>query len=128
MTSFEQFIAEVDDRAAELPAKLYDIHNEVYALVRQGDPTPFKDFRYHEYQTTIGRMGWLDDSRPVSEMLQKEIVITQEVREIAMTWREQGALLFGLSDKPDEASIPGDALAAQGHRAIHQVETHAVGG
>ena len=127
-TSFEQFIAEVDDRAAELPAKLYDIHNEVYALVRQGDPTPFKDFRYHEYQTTIGRMGWLDDCKPVSELLQKEIIITQEVREIALTWREQGALLFGLSDKPDEASIPRDVLAAQGYRAIHQVETHAVGG
>lgn len=126
--SFEQFIAEVDDRAAELPANLRRIHNDVYTLVQHGDPTPFKDFRYHEYQTTIGRMGWLDDSAPVSEMLQKEIVITQEVREIALTWREQGVLLFGLSDKPDEASIPGDVLAAQGYRAIHQVETHAVGG
>jgi hypothetical protein len=73
-------------------------------------------------------MGWLDDSAPVSEMLQKEIVITQEVREMALAWREQGVLLFGLSDKPDEASIPRDILAAQGYRAIHQVETHAVGG
>ena len=128
MKSFEQFIAEADDRAAKLPANLRRIHNEVYALVLQGDPTPFKDFRYHEYQTTIGRMGWLDDDASVSEMLQKEIVITQEVREIALAWREQGALLFGLSDKPDEASIPRDDLATQGYRAIHQVETHAIGG
>jgi hypothetical protein len=37
-------------------------------------------------------------------------------------------LLFGLSDKPDEASVPSEALASQGFRAIHRAETHAVGG
>lgn len=41
--------------------------------------------------------------------------------------RARGVLLFGLSDKPDEASIPSDDLAAQGSLAVHQVETHAVG-
>jgi hypothetical protein len=64
----------------------------------------------------------------VSQMLREEIVITQEVREMALTWREQGALLFGLSDKPDEASIPTDDLKANGYRAIHHVDTHAIGG
>ena len=62
------------------------------------------------------------------ELLANEIVITQEVREVALAWRERGALLFGLSDKPDEASIPQPAQAAQGRQAIHRVETHAVGG
>ncbi|MFQ6101389.1 MAG: hypothetical protein ACE5OS_09170 [Anaerolineae bacterium] len=128
LTTFEQFIAEVDGHATELPADLRRIHNEVYALVRQGDPTPFKPFRYNEYQTTIGRMGHLGDDRPAAELLQEEIVITQEVREMALDWWRRGALLFGLSDKPDEASVPTDDLAAQGYRAIHQVETHAVGG
>lgn len=127
LTTFEQFIADVDERSKALPANLRQIHDEVYANVRQGDPTPFKAFRYNEYHTTVGRMGQLDDSAPASKLLEDEIVITQEVREIALGWRERGALLFGLSDKPDEASIPTDDLAAQGYRAIHQVATHAVG-
>ena len=127
LTTFEQFIAGVDGRAGELPPALRRIHNRVYARVRQGDPTPFKAFRYNEYQATVERMGQLDDDAPVAELLEQEIVITQEVREVALAWRERGALLFGLSDKPDEASIPTDDLAAQGYRAIHRVETHAVG-
>ncbi len=127
LTTFEQFIAGVDDRAAALPANLCSIHSGVYALVQRGDPTPFKAFRYNEYQATIERMGCLGDGAPVAELLEKEIVITQEVREVVLAWRERGALLFGLSDKPDEASVPTDDLAARGYRAIHRVETHAVG-
>ena len=46
---------------------------------------------------------------------------------LAHAWREQGALLFGLSDKPDEASVPEASLAAQGYQPIHRQETHAVG-
>ncbi|MCK4449618.1 MAG: hypothetical protein KAX26_03395, partial [Anaerolineae bacterium] len=127
LKNFEQFIIEVDDRATELSTNLRRIHSSVYALVQQGDPTPFKAFRYNEYQATVERMGWLDDGVPVAELLEQEIVITQEVREMALAWRERGVLLFGLSDKPDEASIPTGDLAAQGYRAIHRVETHAVG-
>ena len=127
MQTFEQFIGEVDGRAAELPANLRQIHEGVCGLVQQGDPTPFKAFRYNEYHATIERMGWLEDSVTVAEILEKEIAITQEVRELALAWRSQGALLFGLSDKPDEASIPADDLAAQGYQAIHQMETHVVG-
>jgi len=127
MTTFDQFIAEVNDRAAELPADLRRIHSNVYKLARQGNPTPFKAFRYNEFQTTVGRMGHLGDDASVAELLREEIVITQEVREAALKWRAEGALLFGLSDKPDEASIPTGDLSAQGYRAIHQVETHAVG-
>jgi hypothetical protein len=96
--------------------------------VRQNDPTPFKAFRYNEYRTTVRRMGWLDAGAPVAELLDKEIVITQEVREVALAWRERGVLLFGLSDKPDEASVPTDDLVAQGYRPIHRTETHVVGG
>jgi hypothetical protein len=128
LTTFEQFIAEVDNRAPDLPAGLLPIHRRVHARVQQGDPTPFKTFRYNEYRTTIERMGHLDDSAPVAKLLKEEIIITQEVREMALVWREQGALLFGLSDKPDEASIPPGDLASQGYRPIHRVETHAVRG
>jgi len=128
LRTFEQFIARVDTRAAELPDHLRSMHGGIYALVQQGDPTPFKSFRYNEYETTVERMGQSDDDLPVTRLLQEEIVITQEVREIALAWKERGALLFGLSDKPDEASIPTDDLSAQGYQPIHRVETHAIGG
>ncbi len=128
LSSFQQFLGEVDERAGELGDGLRPIHDQIVGLVRQGDPTPFKAFRYNEYTATVERMGQLDDDAPLEDLLEGEIVITQEVREVALKWRERGALLFGLSDKPDEASVPSDALAARGFRAIHQAETHAVGG
>ncbi|MEA3340413.1 MAG: hypothetical protein U9R15_10645 [Chloroflexota bacterium] len=127
MSSFEQFIAEVDGRADELSLSLREIHERVYSRVQGGDPTPFKAFRYNEYISTVERMGFLDGDAPAVELLEQEIVITQEVRETALAWRERGVLLFGLSDKPDEASAPSDELAAHGYQAIHRVETHAVG-
>jgi hypothetical protein len=36
-------------------------------------------------------------------------------------------LLFCLSDKPDEASIPTPELALQGYAPIHRTPTHGVG-
>jgi hypothetical protein len=127
LAGFPQFIAQVDERADELPASLREIHSSVYDLVQQGDPTPFKAFRYQEYVATVQAMGCLGDDAPVADLLVGEIVITQEVREVALAWQRQGVLLFGLSDKPDEASIPTADLAAQGYQPIHRVATHAVG-
>jgi hypothetical protein len=127
MASFPQFIHAVDARSSELPADLREIHRGIYANVQQGDPTPFKEFRYNEYLTTTARMGHLDDGASVPDLLTGEILITQEVRQVALAWKEQGVLLFGLSDKPDEASVPGPELAARGCLPIHRVETHAVG-
>lgn len=126
--AFRQFMAQVDARAAQLPADLQEIHAGIHGRVRQGDPTPFKAFRYNEYRVTVERMGCLADDAPADELLADEIVITHEVREVARHWREQGVLLFALSDKPDEASIPSEELSAQGYRPIHRTQTHAVGG
>jgi hypothetical protein len=128
LAGFAQFIAGVESRSGDLPADLRDIHGSIYGSVQQGDPTPFKAFRYNEYQATVERMGHLPDDTPVEELLANEIVVTQEVRETAMAWRERGVLLFGLSDKPDEASIPSGDLPARGHQRIHRTVTHAVGG
>jgi len=128
MQSFTQFIEEVEAHQAALSPNLRDIHGVVYARAQQGDPTPFKAFRYNEYRSTVARMGCLDDAAPVNERLAQEIVITEEVRAMALKWRARGALLFGLSDKPDEASVPTAALAAQGYAPIHRTETHVVGG
>jgi hypothetical protein len=135
LASFEAFIGTVDGRAGDLPANLGRIHGAILARVRQGDPTPFKAFRYTEYRATVERMGvWpggepghIAGEAPAAELLAGEIVITQEVREAALAWRQRGALLFGLSDKPDEASIPAADLAARDYQPIHRTETHAVG-
>ncbi len=127
LESFDQFLAEVDACSAKLPPMLRAIHERIHDAVGRGDPTPFKAFRRNEFLTTVERMGQLDDETPLATLLKREIVITQEVREMALCWRQQGALLFGLSDKPDEASIPTDDLLDQGYQAIHRVETHVVG-
>jgi hypothetical protein len=127
LASFEQFISEVDERADDLAPSLREIHQRVYERVQTGDPTPFKAFRYNEYHATVERMGCLGDDASVEELLAGEIVITQEVREAALRWKEQGALLFGLSDKPDEASIPREAAREEGLQSIHRIETHVVG-
>jgi hypothetical protein len=128
LTSFAAFIARADERAQEMAVNLCAIHTQIYANVRAGDPTPFKPFRYNEYLTTVARMGHKTDDTPLQELLAEEILITQEVRAQALAWRSRGAMLFGLSDKPDEASVPSQELAAQGYQAIHRAETHAVGG
>ena len=127
VSGFRLFIEEVDERQADLSLDLQAIHQGIVERVRSGDPTPFKAFRYNEYRTTVERMGSLDEDTAVDELLREEIVITQEVRAMALAWREQGALLFGLSDKPDEASIPSLELAAQGFEPIHRTTTHALG-
>jgi hypothetical protein len=124
---FADFLEDVASQADRLPAHLHELHDRIYERVNAGDPTPFKAFRYNEYLTTIERFGNVNDEAPAADRLDREIVITQEVREIALRWRAQGALLFGLSDKPDEASVPTDALRAKGYAPIHAESTHVVG-
>ena len=128
LTNFTQFISHINIQADQLPAALRPIHQDIYANVQAGDPTPFKAFRRSEYLTTVSSMGQQPNDAPVEKLLANEILITQEVRAQAMAWQERGALLFALSDKPDEASIPTPELAAQGYQPIHRTPTHAVGG
>ncbi|RPI49134.1 MAG: hypothetical protein EHM56_12830 [Chloroflexi bacterium] len=127
MASFGQFITAVDGQAGRLPGGLREVHREILGRVRAGDPTPFKAFRTNEYRATVARLGFLPDDAPLERMLAEEILVTQEVREAALRWRSQGALIFALSDKPDEASFPPPDLAARGGQAIHRTETHAGG-
>jgi len=127
LTTFRQFIVGVDERRCDLPSALATIHDGIYTRVKGGDPTPFKAFRRNEYLATVGRMGFMDDSSSVEALLAGEIVITQEVRAQALEWAKRGALLFGLSDKPDEASVPTTEQAQQGYEPIHRTVTHVVG-
>jgi hypothetical protein len=124
---FDQFLIDVQLQANKLPAGVQEIHGDVFSRMRQGDPTPFKAFRAQEYLATVSHMGKLGDDIPMDERLSQEIVITQEVRERASDWLFRGAFLFGLSDKPDEASIPTTELASQGYLPIHKIETSVVG-
>ncbi len=125
--SFEGFLAEVSRRAAALSPALREMHQQVAARVAAGDPTPFKAFRRNEYRATAARMGQLEVEAPVEQKLAEEIVLTREVQTQALAWRAEGALLFGLSDKPDEASVPATEQAAQGAQPIHRIETDVVG-
>ena len=127
LRGFDDFIGQVEARQAELPQALRPIHAGIYQNVQAGDPTPFKAFRRKEYEVTIAHMGNLADDATVESLLAGEITITAEVRRLALAWQEKGALLFGLSDKPDEASIPTTEQAAQGALPIHRVATHIVG-
>jgi len=124
---FDSLLIDVEQHANKLPAGVREIHKDFYSRVRQGDPTPFKAFRAQEFLSTVARMGNLGDDVPMETRLTQEIVITEEVRNRAIDWNRRGALLFGLSDKPDEASVPTAELASQGYLPLHQVETHVVG-
>jgi len=127
LSCFTEFLDLVEARVRELPYSLGRLHADIYSRVRAGEATPFKAFRYNEYRTTVSRMGKPAGDADIIARLDQEIVITQEVRERALAWQAQGALLFGLSDKPDEASIPSEPLLKQGYQAIHRTQTHALG-
>jgi len=127
LESFAQFITRVDLRLGDLSPELREIHADIFARFRKGDPTPFKSFRHNEYLTTIQYFGGMADETPPEVLLDTEILVTQEVRTAALDWQSRGALLFGLSDKPDEAATPTPELATQGYLPIHRAETHAVG-
>ncbi len=127
LNCFHDFIAEVETRRAELAANgLLTIHDDVWHRVQAGDPTPFKAFRYNEYLTTVARFGDLPGAS-VDELLTRRIVITQEVRRAVAELHARGALIFGVSDKPDEASLPNEQQARAGMQPIHRLETPAVG-
>jgi hypothetical protein len=95
--------------------------------MRQGDPTPFKSFRYREYFATVGRMDIMPDNTPLSELLAQEILITEEVVQVVQRLLDAGALAFGISDKPDEASWPPQTSAAQGKQPIHRTRMKVAG-
>ena len=127
LRDFQGFLARVGPQAARAGGHLAAIHSEIAGRVAAGDPTPFKAFRRREYLATVARLGHLPDDVPAETRLREEILITQEVREAALAARHRGALVFGLSDKPDEASLPTEEARAQGLRALHHTTTHAYG-
>jgi hypothetical protein len=120
LTRIEQFAEECQARRAQMPAGLRAAHDEVWRGIQAEDPTPFKAFRRQEYLETTGRMNVLPDTASEADVLANEIVITAEVASVVRHMSGGGALVFGLSDKPDEASIPTPEDAARGRQPLHR--------
>jgi hypothetical protein len=72
-------------------------------------------------------MNTLADDAAEAEVLAGEIVLTGEVAELTEQLAARGVLTFGLSDKPDEASVPSPQAAEQGALPLHRVTMKVVG-
>jgi hypothetical protein len=128
LSTFAQFVEACAERLqGKVSSELLPVHQEVYANFQQRDPTPFKSFRYREYEETVTRMDALPAETDRDKLLAEEIVITREVIDLARFLQERGVLLFGLSDKPDEASIPRTELTRKGYAPIHRTRMKVVG-
>lgn len=126
-STFSDLLSEVSATEPELPAGLAATHRQVTAAVAAGDPTPFKRFRRAEYLETVARMDPQTAAHDLAHVLTDRITLTHEVLRWALEWRRRGALLFGLSDKPDEASLPTAELTRQGYRPLHRTPALVVG-
>lgn len=128
MSSFAQFIEAVQRRRGDLNGSpLAAVHESVYERFSAGDPTPFKAFRRNEFRATVERIGCLSGTPAVDVALAQEIVATHEVMEMAQVWRDAGAIVFGISDKPDEAALPAPDNTDPRYQPIHRARTHCVG-
>jgi len=128
LTGVHQFVTLCDARQAQMNEGLREAHREVTGHMAKEDPTPFKRFRLQEYQATVALMDFLPDDTAEAELLSREITMTGEVVEITEQLIAQGVLTFGLSDKPDEASVPPAEAAAQGALPLHRIPMKIVGG
>jgi len=120
LSTIEQFVERCDSRRTEMGGGLLQAHEEVRQGIAAEDPTPFKAFRRREYLETVGRMNALPNEPAVDEVLRQEIVITAEVSTLARSLAQRGVLVFGISDKPDEASLPVEEQEAEGYRPLHR--------
>jgi len=128
LQTLEQFTAACEARRAAMWPALRDAQEQLQAGLAAHDPTPFKSFRRVEYRETVARMDVLPDDAGVAAVLANEIVITAEVAAFAAQMHARGALVFGISDKPDEASTPTPEDAAAGLQPLHRTTMKVYGG
>ena len=124
---FGQFLGFAEQRIDRVSQAAASLHLFVRSAILNGDATPLKAFRRREFVETARRMGHLGEDVEIGVRLAEEIVITQEVYETADRWRKRGALLFGLSDKPEEACLPSSDAEARGLAPIHALSAYRVG-
>ncbi len=127
LSSFGDLLNSVTATVERLPNRLRRAHDDVVMAVEIGDPTPFKDFRRAEYRETVDRMTPVGKGEDTARLLATRITLTAEVWRRVKLWRDRGALLFGLSDKPDEASFPPRELEAEGYLPLHRTRALVVG-
>jgi hypothetical protein len=125
--TFDDLLERVSAAEGRLPPEVLSMHKSVVEAVIAGDPTPFKDFRRAEFRETVDRMLPSGNPPAVDELLESKITITDEVRRKALEWRDRGALILGLSDKPDEASCPAAEFEGSGIQPLHRTPAHVVG-
>ncbi len=123
---FITFAETVNAQKTNLPPEIQTIQENFYSCLKNGDPTPFKSFRRQEYLNTIAAMQSNSEDILDTNTLENTIFITEEVRRFGLFCKQRGATLFGLSDKPDEASLPTKELAAEGYLALHRSKMTAV--
>ncbi len=127
LKDFRQFMSMMDAKRDAMPKGVQATHDEVYRRTLAGDLTPFKAFRTREFQETVSRMGHLPADAQLAQRLVEEVCMTREVLEACEWLKARGCLMVALSDKPDEATAPSPALAAQGCLPLHRTATHVVG-
>jgi hypothetical protein len=126
----DRLLGAVDDACDAVgwpSAEVEHFHRGFAERALAGDPTPFKAFRRREFVETSVVMGHMPQGAPPEDVLREELVLTGEVWEVVGRWRAAGALLFGLSDKPDEAAVPTADDAGRGVLPLHRIRTHIVG-
>jgi hypothetical protein len=121
--SFEDFV-ELAGKRIPPGTRLATFDQQFAGLVAAGDPTPFKAFRRREFDETAALLGSFRDDAAPETLLREELVLTAEVWKTARRWQARGALLFGLSDKPDEAALPVEGSDTE---PLHRIRTHIVG-
>jgi len=125
---FRAFVRDVEKKRPQLARGVARLQESVREQVEAGNPTPFVDFRRAEYRCTTGLMGYLPDDASRETMLDEEIAITEEVWMAVEAWKAQGCIVFGLSDKPDEACFPLPDNTDPRRMPIHCTRTHIIGG
>jgi len=127
LTTLEQFSAVCERHRDAMWPALREAQQQLQAGLAAQDPTPFKSFRRVEYHETVACMDVLPDDATAEQVLAQEIVITAEVASLVRMLRQQGALVFAISDKPDEASTPTAKDAAAGMQPIHRTKMKVYG-
>jgi hypothetical protein len=120
LSSIDGFARACQARRPAMSQGLRAAHDEVWHGIQAEDPTPFKAFRRQEYHETTALMNVLPADAPEAEVLASEIVLNAEVASVAHYMARHGTLVFGISDKPDEASIPTPEDTARGCQPLHR--------
>ncbi|BAL80665.1 hypothetical protein [Caldisericum exile] len=101
--SFEEFIEGIN-----VSGLIQGLVQEVKDNVIKKSPTLFPTFRKIELEKTLARMDYLPSDTPLETLFSEEILITGEVFEIGTYVLSKGAIVFGVSDKPEIASFSED--------------------